>query len=422
LTGGAKWVDFLTEALILACQAPTIVCDTILSSRKDSLHCNVITASVACCDNIAVIVEDEYLQRVFPIPDASALIACDVPLILRPVHSRGRHIRSTLGMIGEARSVLKLAWERKFGVRGPQLWESSIPNCSHVDKPKQDRLPVVCVDTPRQPNWKDYSHAKGVPEIEICLNVEREPILYRNLGSKNSAVRASAHRHNFRQLMNSGRLVDVRVSPDSHFVFCRLSHPLILDRKFSPPSISVRITEAEFAMRCTEWHAQAKSVAPLGYPGGSERLYLQSEVPLSECIVQGPAMRSSNISITQNERVWVSCAGAVSTLHYDISASLLIQVSGRKRMLLFPPEMITFLGMYPIGHPLHRRSRVDLTKSCQANRELFQEFWQVANTFAVQVVLEPGDILSFPSGWAHYTESLTYSVSHSFRWAPVHKN
>jgi hypothetical protein len=407
-------VECLTEALILACQTIASAGESIKASEKDSLR------RYACCDNIAVIVEDEYLRMAFPIPDASSLIACDVPPKLRPMHARGSSIWPNPFTIGRACVLLKLAWERKVGAGGHRLRESLNPYSSPVDEPQQDRLTVVCIDSPRQIDVKDYSHAKAEPHIEICLKEKHVPILYRGLASKNSAARASAYRHKFDQLMNSGRFVDVRVSPNNHFTFCRLSHPLILDGKFSPPSISVRITEADFAMRCSQRHAREKSAPPLGYPGGNERLYVQSEIPLSECIIQGLAMRSSNISITQNERVWVSCAGAVSSLHFDISASLLIQVSGRKRMLLFPPEMINCLGVYPLGHPLHRRSRVDLTKSCQTNFELFQEFWHRANTCAVEVLLEPGDIFAFPTGWAHYTESLTYSVSHSFRWASAH--
>lgn len=37
---------------------------------------------------------------------------------------------------------------------------------------------------------------------------------------------------------------------------------------------------------------------------------------------------------------------------------------------------------------------------------------------AVEAVLEPGDTLFFPPGWAHYTESLDLSVSMTYRFGP----
>ena len=36
------------------------------------------------------------------------------------------------------------------------------------------------------------------------------------------------------------------------------------------------------------------------------------------------------------------------------------QVRGRKRMLLWPAERIEALAPYPLGHPLYRRSRVEI--------------------------------------------------------------
>lgn len=48
----------------------------------------------------------------------------------------------------------------------------------------------------------------------------------------------------------------------------------------------------------------------------------------------GGSGSGSQFQLAQAPRLWVSPAGAVSPLHYDASNSFLVQVAGRKRLLL----------------------------------------------------------------------------------------
>jgi hypothetical protein len=65
------------------------------------------------------------------------------------------------------------------------------------------------------------------------------------------------------------------------------------------------------------------------------------------------------LRLAQAPRVWASPAGAVSPLHFDRSASFLLQLSGRKRMLFLDPDQLPCAYPYPETHLLRRRSRVN---------------------------------------------------------------
>lgn len=106
------------------------------------------------------------------------------------------------------------------------------------------------------------------------------------------------------------------------------------------------------------------------------------------------------LALTQQPRLWVSPAGAVSPLHYDKSHSFLAQVAGMKRMLFFSRDQLHRLYCYPDTHLLRRRSRVNLVSPDLVRFPLFSD------VAALEVVLEPGDVCVFPSDWPHYTESL----------------
>jgi oxalate decarboxylase/phosphoglucose isomerase-like protein (cupin superfamily) len=106
------------------------------------------------------------------------------------------------------------------------------------------------------------------------------------------------------------------------------------------------------------------------------------------------------VELTQQPRLWVSPAGAVSPLHYDKSHSFLVQVTGTKRMLFFSPDQLYRLYCYPDTHILRRRSRINLA------RPDFETFPLFVEAAALEVVLQPGDVVCFPSFWSHYTESL----------------
>ena len=87
-----------------------------------------------------------------------------------------------------------------------------------------------------------------------------------------------------------------------------------------------------------------------------------------------------------------------------------MQILGRKRLLFFQPGELKALRPYPSWHILRRRLRFDPAAPdygiCPSPRQLA----------AMEVVLEPGDVLLFPALWPHYTESLDWSLSLTWRF------
>ena len=107
-------------------------------------------------------------------------------------------------------------------------------------------------------------------------------------------------------------------------------------------------------------------------------------------------------SVSSKRMCRLSHAGAVTPLHYDSSDSVLMQVKGVKTMVLWPPNVIpTYKG----SHCLGRRSVFNL--------DVHPDLWKKAGIVVARI--EPGDVLTFPSYWPHWTFTEEKSLSVGFR-------
>ncbi|MBU0556508.1 MAG: cupin-like domain-containing protein [Alphaproteobacteria bacterium] len=99
--------------------------------------------------------------------------------------------------------------------------------------------------------------------------------------------------------------------------------------------------------------------------------------------------------------LWVGPAGTFTPLHFDLTNNLLIQITGRKRVLLVPPSQTRLLS-----HHRHVFSDVhDLEdEACMKRHPLAQQVQPYV------VTLEAGDMLFIPVGWWHQVRSLDFSV------------
>jgi hypothetical protein len=126
----------------------------------------------------------------------------------------------------------------------------------------------------------------------------------------------------------------------------------------------------------------AAQFPPLAY-SPREHYYLQADVPpelaeaqlgwgrlLAEMLEAAGAADSGRgksgggalpgrLRLAQAPRVWASPAGAVSPMHWDASPSLLLQLTGRKRMCFADPDQLPCAYPYPDTHLLRRRARVN---------------------------------------------------------------
>lgn len=110
-------------------------------------------------------------------------------------------------------------------------------------------------------------------------------------------------------------------------------------------------------------------------------------------------------------RAWIGPAGTVTGLHADHYPNLLVQVVGRKALLLFPPDAPMYPSRtYDYGTTL---SQVDLLTAAPPR---YPDLFQTPVTLAE---LGPGDVLYNPPGWWHLVMSLTPSLSVSCFAAPL---
>ena len=103
--------------------------------------------------------------------------------------------------------------------------------------------------------------------------------------------------------------------------------------------------------------------------------------------------------------MWISSAGMITHGHFDQDFNFFVQLIGRKRFTLWPSSQHELMYMYPRVHPLWHKSRINFRAPDLTS------FPNFAKSRAVQVVLEPGDVLYVPPYTWHYVETLSPSVS-----------
>ncbi|NWQ75079.1 HBAP1 protein, partial [Columbina picui] len=100
--------------------------------------------------------------------------------------------------------------------------------------------------------------------------------------------------------------------------------------------------------------------------------------------------------------LWIGSEGANTPCHLDsYGCNLVLQVQGRKRWHLFPPDDTSFL--YPTRIPYEESSIFSKVNVANPDLKRFPEF---RNTTAHVVTLSPGQVLLVPRHWWHYVESI----------------
>jgi len=100
---------------------------------------------------------------------------------------------------------------------------------------------------------------------------------------------------------------------------------------------------------------------------------------------------------------WGSTSDAKSSLHYDMTEGLMVQMQGTKTFELVSFENVDLLHPFPRGH--------DLERQCKLGLEIPPEIIRV-------MTISPGDALYIPFGWFHRVTSRGPFLSVSLRWNP----
>jgi hypothetical protein len=108
---------------------------------------------------------------------------------------------------------------------------------------------------------------------------------------------------------------------------------------------------------------------------------------------------------------WIGGAGTFTPLHHDLTNSFLLQIVGRKRVLLAAPGETPWL--YNNDHVF------SAVKDLEDAMDIAKHFPLTANAAVHRIDLNPGEVLFLPVGWWHQVRALEFSVSltqTNFRW------
>lgn len=108
--------------------------------------------------------------------------------------------------------------------------------------------------------------------------------------------------------------------------------------------------------------------------------------------------------------IWIGGAGTFTPLHHDLTNNLLLQLCGRKKIILVAPE---YRAQLYNSHHVYSDIR-DISQS-----DISRKFPLLDGVTIHEIILGPGDALFIPIGWWHQVTSLDFSVSitHTkFKW------
>ncbi|MBS0960413.1 MULTISPECIES: cupin-like domain-containing protein [Acetobacter] len=98
--------------------------------------------------------------------------------------------------------------------------------------------------------------------------------------------------------------------------------------------------------------------------------------------------------------LWMGPEGIVTGMHQDLNHILFCQIYGRKRFRLYPATQVPYMC-----NDRWIFSPVDPTQNIPEQHAEFR------NAAAIDITVEPGDMLYIPAGWWHHVTGETASIS-----------
>eukprot|EP01125_Pyxidicula_operculata_P022902 TRINITY_DN966_c0_g1_i3.p1 TRINITY_DN966_c0_g1~~TRINITY_DN966_c0_g1_i3.p1 ORF type:complete len:287 (+),score=32.14 TRINITY_DN966_c0_g1_i3:10-870(+) len=89
--------------------------------------------------------------------------------------------------------------------------------------------------------------------------------------------------------------------------------------------------------------------------------------------------------------LWMGSKGATAPSHYDKSHNFFVQINGKKRFILSPPEEHHKFHLYPSLHPMRLQSQIKFLDLSERNLKNFPDFQSVVG---YEAVLESGYLIN----------------------------
>lgn len=113
--------------------------------------------------------------------------------------------------------------------------------------------------------------------------------------------------------------------------------------------------------------------------------------------------------------VWLGAKGSITPLHRDSTDNFTFQLMGRKRWVIFPPQDDPYLYM---RHVAASAGGDFATSDVDLRRPDLVRFPEFVKAKPIEFILEEGDMLYLPMGWAHFVENLSKSLMVNY-WRSV---
>lgn len=161
-------------------------------------------------------------------------------------------------------------------------------------------------------------------------------------------------------------------------------------------------------MRLRDYVARVRSDTETGLHFSGHRPFVREPSLLREVGIPGLIERL----LDEQPWLFLSPREAVTPLHHDLCHNLYVQLSGRKRFVLFAPDQRRFL------HAPSRLSRNYWTSPVDVDAPDEPSTPRARHATPAACELEPGDMLFIPSGYWHSVRTLEESVAVAYFWEP----
>jgi len=114
--------------------------------------------------------------------------------------------------------------------------------------------------------------------------------------------------------------------------------------------------------------------------------------------------------------LWMGPRGSITPIHHDFTNNLFVQVRGRKRVILYPPDPEQAFYRLPFRN-IDGRSSWHISHVGSGTSPQKESFPRFRDATPIDIVVEQGSMLFIPSFYWHEVHSLdTPSISLSYWW------
>lgn len=206
------------------------------------------------------------------------------------------------------------------------------------------------------------------------------------------------------------------LSETNHFMYYRIPKKMkpSLRASWKPPTTKTSMKFKDFLEHGLKQHNVTLSNRKHAYLRVSSRSPMKSKDNLNYWLYQDmpwfdPPKKQNNIVMRGYEKSrGIHCRFGMKAVtaetHFDGSRNAIFQIRGMRRWIIVAPKHCNSMYLYAPGHPSSRHSRINWSAPD------YHQFPLFANAGAIEIVMQPGDLLYLPTFWMHFIVSLNMNA------------